>query len=95
MNKQIELQIRTGDFEYILEKFEGTTEDAVTAFRELKHAWDGGAGLTQKEWNECLDRYRKGKGMSSDSHERMNKVQQWMIKELDKSNNRLDDSAIK
>lgn len=64
-------------------------KEVRAVFEEYMMAFRLGDGLPPKEWNEVLDNYRNGKGMSVDIGERMNKAQQWLIHELDKSDNRI------
>ncbi len=52
-------------------------------------------GLDKKAWNDCLDQYRKGKGMSVDCGERMNDWQRDFIAELDRSDARIKNSEGK
>ena len=54
-----EIQIRTGDFEYINRQFdeELSEEDAVEKFNMLKRAWGGGPGLETKVFNDSLVEY--------------------------------------
>lgn len=92
-NKVGEVQIRTGDFEYINIPVGGDTEAAVQAFNDLKMAFKASEankeGLPQKEWNKCLVGYLKGQGCKPEEHERMSKAQQWMLHELDKAFTRI------
>lgn len=83
------IQIQTDPFALISQEMEcATPEEAVEAYTALSKAYNGGFGLETKEWNEALDKYLKGKGMTSDVYDAMNKEQQWMIQEIKKSNKR-------
>ncbi len=46
-------------------------------------------GLDKKAWNDCLDAYRNGKGMSVECGERMNDWQRDIIAELGRSDARI------
>ena len=88
-----EVQIRTGDFEYINIPVGGDAEAAVQAFKGLKTAFTASeanqAGLPQKEWNRVLVGYLKGSGCKPEEFERMSKAQTWMLHELDKAFTRM------
>ncbi len=88
-------QIKTADFEYIEIECEGTMESIVESHKALQGMWKAQeAGLPVKEFNSVLDQYRAGKGMSPDVHERMNKAQQWLIHEIDKSDMRMEANRL-
>lgn len=74
---------------------EMTPEQIRKAYDEYISAFKSSQGLPTKEWNDVLDEYRKNKGMDADKHELMDKEQQWMIHELDKSDSRLANKASK
>lgn len=89
----ITLRIPTQDqyafAEVSFESDEMTPELLRRAYEEYMNVFRFQDGLAQKEWNDCLDRYRKENKMDADLHEKMNRAQQWMIHEMDKSNTRL------
>ena len=66
-----------------------TAEQVRKAYDEYTLAFKFVDGLEQREWNEVLDFYRQGKGMSEETMSRLNKAQAWLIHEIDKSDNRL------
>ncbi len=84
------VRVPTGvDFAYLEIQVEGTPSAIIEAYDTFTRLVKVGAGLENKEWNEALDRYMDGKGMAPDIHEKMNKAQQWLIHEIDKSKGRL------
>lgn len=80
--------IATGQYEFLEQEFEGTTEEAVEAYKELQGAWKGGEGLPQKEWNEWLDSYLAGKPGSIDDWNQMSDFQKQVVNEIKKSRKR-------
>lgn len=80
-------QIRTGDFEYLHFEVEGTAEEAVEKYRELKSAWEGGAGLPEKEFNAALDEYLTTKTLTdgADRYAAMNTQQRGIIQTIKRS----------
>lgn len=64
---------------------EGSPEAIFSAYERFNALVKVGAGLPDKEWRGCLDKYLAGKGMSAENMEQMNAAQKWMIHELDKS----------
>lgn len=90
MTKYILRVPATEQYAYIESEFEGTMEDAIAEYRRLTLLMKGGDGLDAKEWNAALDAYMNNGSMSPELHERMNKAQQWMIHELDKSVSRIN-----
>lgn len=76
-------------YAYIELTHTGTLPSFMEAYNAATMMVKVGAGLENKEWNEALDKYMDGKGMAPDIHEKMNKAQQWMIHEIDKSKGRL------
>ncbi len=82
-------QIRTGDFEYIMQEFEGTPEEAVQAFKALKSAWSGGDGLAPKDFDYFLDTYLFDGTASADVYAAMNPEQQKIIQTIKRSLKRI------
>jgi len=74
---------------YIETEFEGDASEAMHEYRNLVKLANGGFGLEQKEWNRVLDVYLADGSMSVEDGEQMSKEQAWLIKEVDKSANRL------
>lgn len=86
-----EIQIKTGDFEYINQKFYGlTAAEAVEKYDELKLKHALSDGLPVKEWNAIVDKYLTGGKILNGDFERMNGAQRWFIHEIDKSFNRIN-----
>jgi hypothetical protein len=84
------LRIPTSEqYAYIEIHHKGTLKSLLEAYSELTAMVKVGAGLESVEWNQMLDKYRQGKGMSADQMERMNSAQKWLIHQLDKSDERL------
>lgn len=77
------------EYEYIEITLDNEPEAVLEAYRVFKRVLKVGPGLETKEWNQVLDKYRKGNGMSPEVHERMSDQEKWMIHELDKSNSRI------
>lgn len=46
--------IATGQYEFIEQEFEGTPEEAVAAYNDLKRAYDGGEGMGMKEYAKVI-----------------------------------------
>lgn len=70
-----------------------TPRDAIKEYHKATAV--PGTGLPTKEWNEVLDKYMAGNGMTPDQHERMDKAQAWFVHELDKSYNRTKPKELK
>lgn len=87
------VQIKTGEFEYIMQELDGTPEEAVEAYQGLKHAYQGVTGtdklLATSLWNALLDKYLNGGSMTSDDYYAMSPTQQFCIQELKKAFSRL------
>lgn len=85
------IQIRTSDFEYIMQEFEGTPEEAVDAFKALKGAWTGGTGLPEKDFNHCLDTYMTTGTLNggTELYHQMNEKQQYVFQSLKKAFKRI------
>ncbi len=64
-------------------------------YEEYTKAMRFSGGLDKKAWNDCLDQYRKGKGMSVECGERMNDWQRDFIAELGRSDARIKNSEGK
>lgn len=79
-------QVKTGEYEYINGTIEGTAEEAVAAFRELKTAWEGGVGLPQREWCQLRDKYLSTGQMEGDPGilETLSAAQRWWVNETKK-----------
>lgn len=89
MNKY-ELRVPAAEqYAYITCFFEGEAEDAVYEYRKLTKFVAGGFGLDEKRWRQVLDKYLADGSMSVEDGENMSKEQSWLIKEIDKSANRL------
>lgn len=88
---KVTLRIPTADqFAFIEPVVEvESIEEAYRMYESAISMVKVGVGLEPKEWNAVLDKYRQGKGMTADEHERMNRAQSWLIHELDKSDSRI------
>ncbi len=87
--------IATGQYEFMEQTFDGTSEDAVEAYKELKKAWDrdDGLGLPSKLWNKWIDDYLSGRGAGSvEEWEQMSKEQKIIINEIKKSLKRTNET---
>lgn len=78
-------------YAYIEMEIEGTPKEIVEAYNELNEAYwgQGKEQLSTKEWNKCLDDYLTDCGMSEEMMHKLSEKQLWLIKEIDKSFNRL------
>lgn len=87
------VQIKTGEFEYIMQELDGTPEEAVEAYQHLKAAYQGVTGtdklLAVPLWNVLLDSYLNGGSMTSDDYYAMSPTQQFCIQEIKKAFKRI------
>lgn len=87
------VQIKTGEFEYIMQELDGTPDEAVEAYQALRSAYQGVTAtdklLDAKKWNPLLDKYLNGGSMSSEDYYAMSPTQQFCIQEIKKSLQRL------
>jgi len=83
-----EFQITTGQYEYIKGYVEGTADEAVMAFNDLKRAYTGGSGLPADRWRAWLDSYLAGKPGSVEEWEEMSDFQKQVVNEIKKSKKR-------
>lgn len=85
-----QIQIRTGDFEYIMQEVEviGAT-GAVEAFNELKDTFKASQtapeGLQTKEFDRVLDKYLSGGGMDAEAYGKMSKIQVELVQTVKRS----------
>ncbi len=91
-----QLQIRTGDFEYIMQECEADANEAVAAFKALKEAWAPKPGLAPKVWNDCIDSYMATGTLVSGTelYVEMNEKQQFFFQELKKHNKRANYKGV-
>lgn len=100
-NMKITHQIRTGDFEYIMEELEVEThEQAVEAHQKLKSAFQTKdyvplGGLDDKDWRIALDGYLTIGNLPSDVYERMNDTQKNIMQEIKKSMKRINPPELR
>lgn len=80
--------IATGQYEFIEQIFDGTSEDAVEAYNELKRAVKGGPGLAEPLWRKWIDGYLAGNPGSIDEWSLMSDTQKIVINEIKKSKKR-------
>ena len=91
-----QLQIKTGEFEYIMQEFENedlkthSPQEAVETFIALKKAYFMGAAMPDKDFNALYDTIKSKKSVNGDPGimGQMSHAQQFAINELKKSNNR-------
>lgn len=50
-------QIRTGEYEFIHGEIEGTAEEAVAAFLDLRRQFNGGPGVGMKDFAKIVHEY--------------------------------------
>lgn len=50
-------QIRTGEYEFINGEVEGTAEEAVSAFHDLRRQFNGGQGVGMKDFARIVHEY--------------------------------------
>lgn len=89
------VQIKTGEFEYIMQEGEHTATGAVEAFRALKHAWEGGKGLAEKDYNIFIDRYLLGEENQLETYNAMNDTQKWCVQVIKRSLKRIKSRETK
>lgn len=80
--------VPTEQYGFIAVEVDGTADEAVEAYNDLKIAFTEGAGLAPKEWNSWLDEYLKGKAGNIEEWEQMSFKQKSIINEIKKSNKR-------
>lgn len=82
-------RIPTHQFAYVEvehEPEEELTPKQISGFYdELFRAFRFSTGIPKEEWNDCLDQYMMGRGMSASCGERMNQWQRDVIADLDRS----------
>lgn len=80
----------TEQYAYVEAEFEGTSEDAVEAYRRLTDLVRGGAGITDKEFNDFLDVYLETGSIpnGADIYARMDLSQQATVQCIKRSINR-------
>ena len=84
------LRIPTVKYGYIETEFEGSAEEAFAEHDRLIALHNGGFGISQDEFNDCLDEYlSKGTG-STEKYLAMSKEQQTIIQEIKKSFKRIN-----
>jgi len=85
--------IETGQYEFLEQEFEGTTEEACAAYQSLVEAYRASQrppeGLPEKEWREFVDALLTGK-LNGDPGilENLSIAQKWFVQEARKSINR-------
>ena len=72
-----------------MEAEEEAFESAYLHYQEIMQLVQNGVGLNPKEWNDALDKYRLGQGISEPEHAKMSGTQKWVIHEIDKSDTRI------
>ncbi len=87
-----EYQIKTGEYEFINGEGEGTPEEAVQAFKELKEAFGGGSGLDDKTFNAALDEYLSTNELTNGTelYAQMSKEQQFVFQAVKRSIKRIE-----
>ncbi len=85
-----EVQIKTGDFEYINIKLTGGPKDFVEKFRELKQEWELSKGLPAKEFDQFIQRMMEGDDNHIDQMEQMNELQKWCMQVVKRAYNRIE-----
>lgn len=85
-----EVQIKTGDFEYINVKLTGSPQDFVNKFRELKTEWELSKGLPAKEFDQFIQRMMEGDDNHIDQMEQMNELQKWAMQVVKRSLKRIE-----
>lgn len=87
------IQIKTGEFEYIMQEVEvESPEAAVEAYKALKRAYEGGGvGLSAKDFNAALDEFMKSGNLvgGTELYAQMNGTQKGIMQELKKAFKRI------
>lgn len=84
------LRFPTKEYAFIELKVSDTLEGILSVSRGFQNMIVGGEGLQPREWNKVLDTYREGSGISEETLSKLNKAQMWLIHEIDKSDQRLN-----
>ena len=72
-------QIRTGDFEYIMQEYEKLSpEEAIEKFSELKTKFNGGFGLDAKDFDTFIQNQLNGVDNHTDTIEQLSSEQMKM-----------------
>lgn len=81
------IQIKTGEFEYIMQEFESGLEPdkAVEAYNNLKDAYTPQRGISVKDFNEWLDKYLLTQTGSVDEYNSMSPEQKSTIQIIKRS----------
>lgn len=86
-----EVQIKTGDYEYINIKMHGSPEDFVNKFRELKMHWELSKGLSAKEFDQFIqNQLEEGGHNHIEDLERMNELQKWAMQVVKRALKRIE-----
>lgn len=87
--------VSVGQYEFIGFELEGSAEDAIEAFKELKKKWRGslsppGPGLPEPEWRKLLDEYTSTGFVVNGGNvwELLDEKQRHVINEIKKSKKR-------
>lgn len=85
-----EIHFPTEQFGFILKHFEGNDHEVVAEYRSLRAAWEGGEGVSPKEFNLFIDRYLEGNlnGLG-EMYERMSTYQQEVVQCIKRSMKRI------
>ena len=80
-------RVVAGQYEFIEFETEGSPEEAVMAFKDLKRAYEGGSGVDTKRFNDLVDEYLStGKVQNGgDVWEELDERQRWFFNEIKKS----------
>lgn len=86
------VRVPTDQYAYVEIEVEGTPEEIMDAYREMRRHYSegGGVGLPDKEWREALDLYLWDDKMEGTVFNRMSDIQQAVIQECKKSKKRRD-----
>lgn len=85
-----QLRIPTEMYAYIEVSVEGTAEDILDAYKEFNEIIKPKAGLSQKDFNACLDRYLNDGTGETEVYLAMSPSQQAVIQEIKKAFKRIE-----
>lgn len=90
MKNKYQLRIPTIQYGYIEAMFEGTKEEALEEYETLLKIFNGGEGVSDKEYKDALDEYlSKGTG-NTELFLRMDKSQQKTLQDIKNSLKRIN-----
>lgn len=84
-----EVRIPTTQYGYVHFHVEGTIDEVKAFHEEALRIFNGGEGISEVEFHQCLDRYLTEGTGELDVYTRMNKDQQMIIQAIKRSKKRI------